>query len=253
MSKKFLVIFLFCMFSGSAFAAQSRNLTVFAEQNTVVPLTKIARIYSQKNNVVVSINFNSSAELLTDIDAGDPADVFISAHHILIETLKQKGLVDIYNIGYIARDNLVLTTSNENKKIPDKLKNPKLENSLRILNQEQATVITDQEGSSSGRHSNDFVQSLSLSDLKLFAKLPEDTSPLLNTLKENPERYVLLLESQIKNKDNLKVVSRSSDGKIFYQAFVIAGDNMETAREFLKFLKSNAAKTAFKESGFSVN
>jgi ABC-type molybdate transport system substrate-binding protein len=38
-----------------------------------------------------------------------------------------------------------------------------------------------------------------------------------------------------------------------YQAFIIAGNNMDIAREFLKFLKSNKAKKIFLDSGFSLN
>ncbi|MBM3579327.1 MAG: ABC transporter substrate-binding protein [Alphaproteobacteria bacterium] len=143
MRKILLVIFL--LLSSAAHAIPSRNLTIFAETNLSQTLIKISRLYSQKSNVVVSVNFNSSADLIVEINSGEPADVFISTNPNQIESLKQRGLVDVHNIGYIARN----------------------------------------------------------------------------------------------NKDNT-----------YYQALVIAGDNMDLAREFLKFLKSDAAKAIFKESGF---
>ena len=248
----FLSIFLLNVFPANSFASQGRNLTVFAEENMVTALTKIARLYSQKNNVVVSINFNSSAELISDIDSGEPADVFISAHHNWIETLKQKGLVDVYNIGYIARDDLVLVTYKDNKNIPDKLKKITLEEALKTLNQLKATIVTDQEGSSAGKHGIDLIKSLSLNDLQLFIQLPEDRAPILNSLKENPEHYALALVSQLKDNQNLNIITQGNGGEIFYQAFVIAGDNMDTAREFLKFLKTRPAKSIFRENGFFV-
>ena len=40
---------------------------------------------------------------------------------------------------------------------------------------------------------------------------------------------------------------------IFYQALVIAGNNMEVAREFLKFLKTPQSKEILKENGFIVD
>jgi accessory colonization factor AcfC len=38
-------------------------------------------------------------------------------------------------------------------------------------------------------------------------------------------------------------------GKILYQAAVIAGDNMESAREFLDYLKSKDVKKMFAKGG----
>ena len=104
-----------------SFGSQSRNLTVFSEPNMSVALSKIARLFSQKNNVIVSINFSSSFDLIDEIDMGAPANVFVSAHPQIIENLRQKGLVDVYNIAYIANDELVLSTSKSNNHFPIKL------------------------------------------------------------------------------------------------------------------------------------
>ena len=98
-----------------------RNLIIYAEPNLFVTLTKIARIYSQNYAVNVAVNFNSSLDFINEIDSGEPADIFISAHPILAETLRQKGLIDVYNIGYIANDDLVLATSKNNSQISPKL------------------------------------------------------------------------------------------------------------------------------------
>lgn len=245
---------IFELSANDCLALNSRNLAVFAEQNMVTSLTKIARVYSQKNNVAVSVNFNSSSELMNDVESGEPADVFISAHLGLIESLKQKGLVDVYNVGHIARDKLVLVTTKNNKNIPSELAagNIKLEEALKILNYHKAALIIDYEGNSSGKYSGDFVKSLTLNDLKLSAKLAEDKSPILNIVKENPDQYGLVLASQVKNQADWKILAASGDAYIYYQALVIAGDNMETAREFLKFMKSDFARNIFKDSGFVI-
>jgi molybdate transport system substrate-binding protein len=248
------VFLILIFFTQNSFASQSRNLTVFAEQNMVVALTKITRLYSQRANVIISTNFNSSLDLINDIDSGEPADVFISAHSGLIENLRQKGLVDVYNIGYIAADQLVLVTSKSNQKVIPELLTGKLslEESLKILDKNKTTLILDDEGSSSGKFSNDLIAGFSFADLKLFNKLNEDKSPILSSIKDNPEDYALLLASQIKNRNDLQILSTKKDSNIFYQGLVIAGDNMEVAREFVKFLKSNAAKSILQQSGFTA-
>jgi ABC-type molybdate transport system substrate-binding protein len=51
----------------------------------------------------------------------------------------------------------------------------------------------------------------------------------------------------------LLILATKKNLNIFYQALVIAGDNMEVAREFLKFLKSAEAKKILEQSGFIAN
>lgn len=254
--KVFLTNFIFLfLFAQNSFASTSRNLTIFAEPNMVLALTKIARLYSQKSNVIVSVNFNSGADLIANVDSGEPADVFISAHVGWIEALRQKGLVDIYNTSYIASDEVVLTTLKSNPNLPEELHSDKLsfEDALTILNRNKATLILDYEGNSSGKISKDLIKNSSFTDLKVSSKLPEDKSPILNILRSHNEDYALLLASQIKNEPDFRVLTTKKDEKIFYHALVIAGDNMEIAREFLKFLKADAARKILEQNGFIVN
>lgn len=255
MFRIFLSLLFLTLFTSQALAIPSRNLTVFAEQNMISALIKISRLYSQKNHVIVSVNFNSSADLINDVDSGEPADIFISAHVGWIESLKQKGLTDVYNTGHIARDRLVLITTKSNTKVPEKLLQKKLsvEEALQILNQQKSVLITDPESNSSGKYSNDFVRSLNFSDLQIFNRLNEDNSSALKLMSSNAESYAILLESQIKNKSDLQILASQKDAAILYQALVIAGDNMETAREFLKFLKSDVAKNILRDNGLTVD
>lgn len=254
-TKIFLIsFFLLSFFSKNSLASTSRNLTIFAEQNMVMAMTKIARIYSQKSNVIVSVNFGSSSDLMNSIDSGEPADVFISAHLGWIETLRHKGLIDVYNVGYIARDELVLVANKSNPNLSEELKSSKsFENSLEILNRNGSTLVLDNEGNSSGKFSHDLIKKNLLPNLQLLHKSTEDKSPILNVVKSGKDQYALLLMSQVKNDFDLEILATKKDENIFYQALVIAGDNMEIAREFLKFLSSDAAKKILKESGFVVD
>jgi len=256
--KKFQNFLIFCIFlsciSTKSFGSQSRNLTVFSEPNMAVALSKIARLFSQKNNVIVSINFSSSFDLINEIDIGAPANVFISAHPQIIENLRQKGLVDVYNIAYIANDELVLATSKYNNHFPIKLlkKNINLEDSLKILDENKLNLIIDHEGVSSGIYSKKIIQNLSLGNLKIFNKLPEDKSSLIRDIENNKEAYGLLFRSQLQRNSNLRILAIQKDKSIFYQAFVIAGDRMDVAREFLNFLKTPNSKNILRDSGFIV-
>lgn len=250
MRKILLTAFLFFSLQQNSYAVNNRNLMIFAEPNLAIALTKIARIYSQKSHTIVSLNLNSSADLISEIDSGEPADVFISAHPSSIESLRQKGLVDVYNIGYVARDNLVLAALKNNSSMSS---NFPIDDALRFLDQDKGSLIIDSESSSSGFFAKHLLSGLTLSNLDVFTKLSEDKTTLIANIKNSPQSYALLLASQINNEPNLKILASSKTENIFYQALVIAGDNMDIAREFLKFLKSNEAKAILKENGFLTN
>lgn len=250
--KKILAILIFLFFSQNSIASPSRNLSIFAEPNMAVALTKIARIYSQKNNIIVSLNFASAADLMMEIDSGEPINIFISANPEPIESLRNKGLVDVYNIVFFAEDELVLVSSKNNKTnliLPEQ--NLSLYSALTILNNNKSSLIIDDVTSSSGKFSEDFIKKAKLNDLKILQRVAEDGGSIAD-LAAMSEHYALMLKSQAYNKKDLQILVDKKDGDIFYQALVIAGDNMDNAREFLKFLKTHATKDILRSSGLKV-
>ena len=251
---KLFLIFTLSAISLPAHSSPSRTLTILAEQNMAVALTKIARVYSQISNVIVSVNFGTSYDLVNAVDSGDPSDLFISAHESSIETLKQKGLVDVYNIGYIASDNITLATDKRNLNAGVIFKpESSLEEALQVLNQKKAALIIDNEDTSSGMICNNYLKPFSLDRVRLIKKLPEDKTPIVKIIKNNPQHYALMLSSQSANNENLDIIATKENIGTFYQALVIAGNNMEVAREFVKFLKGKDATKIFRESGFVAN
>jgi molybdate transport system substrate-binding protein len=254
--KKIAILFSLAMFfAQNSFAAQSRNLTIFAEPNLALPLTKITRQYSRVANVIVSLNFTSAYNLVNSIDSGEPVDLFISAQSDWIEMLHQKGVVDIYNLGYIAQDNIVLVAQKDNKNIPSEFaeKNMLAGEIIEVLNKHKVSIIIDEPNNSSGFFARKFLEEFQTENIRVFSRISEDKTPLLSTINNDKENYSVLLKSQINSKKNDFRILAQLDKKIFYQALVIAGDNMEVAREFLKFLKSDQSKSYLRSYGFTVN
>ncbi len=229
------------------------NLTVFSESNMTYPLVKIARLYSANNNSTVSINFNNSYELIQNIDAGEPSDVFISSHSDWIDNLKQKGLVDVYNLGNVAKDRLVLVSSKSNIKINSAKINQQanIKDIFKELNNQNATLIIDSPLTSLGKYTDSVLKDNGIINQKIYRKTIEDKKPIIEFINENNEYFGIILASSAKNYDNI-VILKTIDNNIYYQALVIAGTNMDKARDFLKFIKSDVAKNVFAANGFIV-
>ena len=126
----------------------------------------------------------------------EPADLYISAHTKWIELLHQKGVVDIYNIGYIAQDKLVLVTNNNNELSYTKsLNNPSLIDALNILALNKATILIDEEGNSAGLFARNLLNKID-ADLKVFSHFLEDKTSIINAIKSNKNNYSLLLKAK---------------------------------------------------------
>lgn len=247
-----LVFVVILMIATNANAMPQKSLTIFAEPNLMMPITELARIYSKRSNVVVSVSFKSSQELLHDIDEGDPADLFITAHKKSIADIKQKGLADYYNIAFFARDIIVLVSPDKNKKI-DLGQNSDFNSHLKYLDENSATIITDSEGSSSGSNVISYLDSQKLQNVKIFNKIAEDESSVKNLIAADDRQFGILFNSQIHNDDNFKLLAKAPKNDIYYQALVVLGYNMENARQFLKFLKSKIAKDILRQNGLVVD
>jgi molybdenum ABC transporter molybdate-binding protein len=237
--KIFLTLLLFCNFSQ---ASESKNLTIFAESNLSVPLVKIIRKYSKEKNVIISINFQSSFDLIERIDEGEPADIFISSHNDWIDILKQKGLIDIYSISNIAEDNLVLISSNQ-KFITENHNIKNIKNIFQRISNLQYGLITESEHKSLGKYSNKIIEKYNIKPHIVFRKLNEDKKSIIDFVSENKNLFALVLESSILPNDNVQIIAKIPDIEINYQISAIAGDNMELARDFIKYLE----KIEFKE------
>lgn len=250
---KFFFLAIFFAPNNHANAVQIENLNILAEPNMVGALTKIARIYSQKSAVIVSLSFANSAESITEVETGEPADVFIAAHPAWVSNLRQKGLIDIYSILHIASDSLVLVTSEHNANIPKPLLEKKyaIDKALKLLDSEGiSNLVIDNHDSSLGLHSRELLNYLNSQNLKVYEKLSEDKTSLIDLITSDNSNYSIVLASQIKDKKNLKVLSSQNSHDVFYQALVIAGDNMENAREFIRFMQTAQAKKILIEEGF---
>lgn len=256
--QRFLCLFFGCCLAFLPTAGNSlnsRSLTILSEPSTSLALTKIVRSFARTHNVIVAIDFDSSFDLIKKIDDGLPSDVFISANLDAIDGLRHKGLIDIYNIVYIASDKIVLVTSKHNQKTPPHLllRGIDIETALKAIDEQQNFLAIDYRGYSSGIYADKIVSKIDLKKLQLVHKLPEDKHSLVSDLVKDKNLFAITLASQVANKSDFLILGTENNRIPSYQAIAIAGNNMEVAREFLNFLKSDFAHQIMQENGYLVN
>lgn len=256
---KIALFIILLLSSYSAWSKGSRAINVFADYSVFLPLTDVAKSFTKQTGILVSINFDFSAtEIIKQIEDGGNIDVIIAADQSLFENLKQRGLVDIYNTSKIASDYLLLAFQSGNERYVKYMQNKSLEESLRMMNEGRETLLVDSISSSSGIISREIIKRLKLDNLLILSRISGDKPLASEENKWDKNSFFLLLASQInQNTDKNNLVRFStishSDKKIDYRAIIVAGNNMEIAREFLKFLRTKKSIKLFKKSGFVTN
>ncbi len=90
-------------------AAIAAELTVFAAISTADALRKVADGFEAQSGIRVTIAPAASSTLARQIDAGAPADIFISANAAWMDWLQQRGLIDPDSRIVVAANRLVVT------------------------------------------------------------------------------------------------------------------------------------------------
>jgi molybdate transport system substrate-binding protein len=235
------------------------QVTILAASSLSEPLTELTRIYSKKQNVIVTASFDGTAEQARKIEQGEQADIFISSHPFWMSFLKQKGLIDVYSLTNLVRNKLTLTISLKSNLNTSSLIGKSLITKLHYLNGRTIMVMGDFDDSALGLYTKQTLQNIdSKEHTKLWELLHNKIIPspsAKNTLYliSHGETAGITYYSDAYNNQEVQILDIINDSlhdPILYQAAVVAGENMTIARDFLMFLKSNQAKQIYKKYGF---
>lgn len=92
MIKRFLTLTLIALVS--ALPARAENLLVFAAASLAGPLDRAAALWQQETGEVAVISYAASSALARQIEAGAPADVFVSANEGWMDHLAALGRIE---------------------------------------------------------------------------------------------------------------------------------------------------------------
>lgn len=245
-----LVAALFASLSGCT-AKQSVTLNVSAAASLTDALKEINDLYTKENsNVTITPNFASSGTLLTQIQSGAPADVFISAGAKQMNTLQNAGLIVDDTRQELLKNKVVLVVPN-NSTLNISDFNALLNDSVKKI------AIGDPASVPAGDYGKQALQTLGIYD-KVQSKLIlcTDVRQVLSYVESGDVDAGIVYATDAAISSTAKVMANAPDevnAKIVYPVAAIkASTVLDAAKDYIKFLSSNKAKAIFEKYGFTM-
>ena len=250
------IIQLYCLavtLSTPAFAIS--NLTVMADEGASLAVARLARDYARESQVAVATSFLPKEQHANQILEGSSADVLITADTRWLSDLQLMGLVDIYSKQPFANGRLALIGPYDSALEMPLKKGGSTAPLIQAMAYEPALFIGNPEFVAEGKYAKQALRGLDMSDalepyilyLKSMDDMVEQVTKHGGYSVVGNTRALLLDEAKI-----IGIFPEKSHQPIAYYAVVIASDNMDEARKFLKFLNSKPAKTTITSAGLSV-
>jgi len=244
----------FCLGQGTVSpAAPLHRLTVFAAASTTNAVTDICKLFTEKKLGRVVTSFASSSTLAEQIDKGAPANVFISANEKWMNYLSKQKLIDPATRFNLLRNQLALIAPSTSK-LQHVVIKPKFD--LTRLLADGRLAMGNPDYVPAGIYGRQALQKLGIwTKVQDKVARARDVRAALALVErgEAPLGIVYSTDAAITGK--VKIVGifpPNSHPPIIYPAALVAGQETPAAKNFIKFLRTPAAKAIFKKYGFTV-
>jgi len=231
-----------------AAGAHAANITVFAAASLTDSLKEIARDYEAASHDHIDFNFAGSSTLARQIEAGAPADIFLSADEKWMDYVDKKGLID------------------------EKTRKDRLSNSLviivgvgsslsiaspRDLAGVERISLADPKAIPAGIYAREYLQKLNLWTAVEPKVIPgvDVRAALAAVASGNADAGVVYkTDAAISKQVKVAYEVPAADGPAitYPMAVVKSSQNAEVAGKFLGYLESPAAGQVFARFGFIV-
>ena len=246
MARKWLNLFTGAALSfavaGNALADEGK-ITVFAAASLTNAMQDIATQYKKEKGVDVVSSFASSSTLARQIEAGAPADLFISADQKWMDYAVDKKAIDTASRQTLLGNSLVVVAPKASEQkdftIDSKTNWTSLLNGGRL-------AVGDPEHVPAGIYAKEALQKLAPA---------EDVRGALALVERNEAPLGIVYGSDAVASKGVKVVAtfpEDSHKKVEYPVAVVEGHNNATVKAFYDYLKGPKAAEIFKRYGFTT-
>lgn len=238
--------------AGYAFAGAAK-ITVFAAASLTNAMQDIAAEYQKEKKVAVVSSFASSSTLARQIEAGAPADLFISADQKWMDYVADKKAIDSASRETLLGNSLVVVAPKESAQ-GDIAINQQT-NWISLL-QGGRLAVGDPDHVPAGIYAREALTTLGAWET-LAAKLApaESVRGALALVERNEVPLGIVYGSDAVASKNVRVIGvfpPDSHKKVEYPIAIVAGHNTASVSAFYDYLKGPRAAAIFKHYGFTT-
>lgn len=234
--------------------AQEGKITVFAAASLTNAMQDIAAAYTKEKQVKVVSSFASSSTLARQIEAGAPADLFISADQKWMDYAVEKKAVDSASRETLLGNSLVVVAPKSSAQGAIKIDAKTDWNSLLKGGR---LAVGDPDHVPAGIYAKEALQKLGAWET-LSPKLApaEDVRGALALVERSEAPLGIVYGSDAVASKGVKVVGtfpEASHKKVEYPLAIIDGHKNATVSAFYDYLKGPQASEIFKRYGFTTH
>jgi molybdate transport system substrate-binding protein len=238
----------------SAFPAAAENrVTVFAAASMKTALDAANAAYAKQAGVQVTVSYAASSALAKQIEAGAPADVFISADQDWMNYLSERKLINAGSRNNLLGNAIVLVSAKDKAK-PVEIK-PGFD-LAGLLGADGRLAMGAVESVPAGKYGK-----AALEKLRVWASVStkvagaENVRAALALVSRGEAPYGIVYATDAAADEGVAVVGTfpaDTHPPIIYPAALLGHSPSKAAADYLAFLKSEQAAEFFRSQGFTV-
>lgn len=236
--------------ASAAWAQPRADVTIYAAASLRDALDELAREYERQGRGKAAISYAGSPTLARQIEKGAPADIFISADTDWMDYLAKLGLIRIETRVTLLSNRLVLIVpagSQTALKIEPGFP-------LAALLGDRRLAMADPESVPAGKYGRAALEALGVWKA-VAAKVArtENVRAALALVVRAEAPFGVVYRTDALEERRVRIIgefSRSLHPEIVYPAAVVAGGRSKIAYEYLRYLRSTAARTVWDRHGF---
>jgi molybdate transport system substrate-binding protein len=241
-----------CLAGSAAFAQDGPPLTVFAAASLKNALDEAVAIHGQRTGTRVTVSYAASSALARQIEAGAPADLFISADLDWMDYLQTRQLIRPATRVNLLGNRLVLVAPSDSRTSLAVERGMPLARALG----DGRLAVADPDAVPAGRYAKAALESLGVWST-VTAKLAraENVRAALAFVARGECPLGIVYATDAAAEPKVRIVGAFPAGThppIVYPAAITATAKSAGAASLLQFLGSAAAKPVFEKHGFTV-
>jgi molybdate transport system substrate-binding protein len=234
-------------------AATEPPARVFAAASLTDVLKTIGESYAAAGHPAPVVNFAASSELARQIEQGAEADVFISADEAWMDYLAERSLIDPATRATLLTNTLVLVAPAD-KPIAIEIKGGM---DLKAALKRGKLAIANPDSVPAGKYAKEALGHFSAwASVEADTARAENVRAALRFVEAGEAAAGIVYATDAKaSGGKIAIVGEFPPGShtpITYPAAIVAGKTGGPAKDFLAYLSSPAARSAFEAAGFGV-